>query len=201
VLAFIWMYLLVREIGEEGSSVSRAALAEEIFPGLASRAQRERLRDRLRDARQYLPPRIAASVVVTGDTVSFDVRGWAIDALQLRTAARRAREGEPGSVSDGQDRWQGVLLPEWEELAVVTEGRGSSGELIEQLRLDLEGDLVGLLAVDAEAELTAGRAEAAVRLAERARTLRPDREDVRRVLTRAYAETGRHEAADTVRDE
>ncbi len=59
----------------------------------------------------------------------------------------------------------------------------------------MEGSLVDALLVAVNQLLTLGDAAAAVRIAERASAVRPDREDVRNGLARAYAQAGRHGAA------
>lgn len=112
-------------------------LVEEVFPGLPSQTQRERLRDRLRDIRTDLPESLANSIVQGNDAVGFDPTGWAIDALELRGLARTASsaplESPLGSGSGLEHRWSGTLLQEWEDLERVTEGRGASHELIGDL--------------------------------------------------------------------
>jgi DNA-binding SARP family transcriptional activator len=63
------------------------------------------------------------------------------------------------------------------------------------LRLEIEASLVDVLTTAAEWLLRLGDAVTAVRIAEWASSLRPDREDVRSSLMRAYAQAGRHQAA------
>jgi hypothetical protein len=159
-------------------------LAEEVFPGLPSQTQRERLRDRLRDIRTDLPESLANSIVQGNDAVGFDPTGWAIDALELRGLARTASsaplESPLGSGSGLEHRWSGTLLQEWEDLERVTEGRGASHELIGDLRLEMEGSPVDALLVAVNQLLTLGDAAAAVRIAERASAVRPDRTSLHR---------------------
>ena len=199
VVAFIWVYLLALEIQRPGSRTTRAALADEVFPGLPSQTQRERLRDRLRDIRAGLPESLANCIIQGNDAVGFDPTGWAIDALELRDLAAANSvvqvAAQPGTAADLEHRWPGTLLMEWEDLERVTEGRGSSHEMIDQLRLDMERSLADALQAAVKHLLTIGDAPTAVRLAERAIALRPDREDLRQSLARAYAQAGRHGAA------
>jgi hypothetical protein len=199
VVAFIWVFLLAHEIRHPGARLSRASLAEEVFPGLPSQTQRQRLRDRLRDIREALPPAVGAAVVQVGDAIGFDPVGWSVDAVDLQRLALAMRT----SASDhGRDlwltfeqRWNGEFIPEWEELEAITEGRGTSHEFIAELRVELEAALVDTLNVAVARLLVVGDAVTAIRVAERASNLRPDREDVRNILARAYAQAGRHQAA------
>lgn len=195
VVAFIWVYLLALELQRPGSRMTRATLAEEVFPGLPSQTQRERLRDRLRDIRTDLPESLANCIVQGTDAVGFDPSGWAIDALELRDVYRTETSAPPDLGIGLEHRWSGTLLQEWEDLERVTEGRGASHELIADLRLEMEGALVDALLVAAKQLLTLSDSAAAVRVAERASTMRPDREDVRNGVARAYAQAGRHGAA------
>ena len=195
VVAFIWVYLLALEIRNPGARTTRGALADEVFPGLPSQTQRERMRDRLRDIRSNLPESLANCIVQGTDGVGFDPTGWAIDAVQLRDLPLTASPLSP-DVQDGLERrWTGTLLQEWEDLERVTEGRGASHELIGDLRLEMEGSIVDALLTAVNQLLRLSDANAAVRLAERASALRPDREDARNSLARAYAQAGRHDAA------
>jgi DNA-binding SARP family transcriptional activator len=199
VVAFIWIYLLALEIQRPGARTTRAALADEVFPGLPTQTQRERLRDRLRDIREALPEPLATCVVQTGEAIGFDPTGWAIDVLELRDLAGASRATplatNPGGAASLERRWRGTLFQEWEDLERVTEGRGASHELIDELRLEMETSLVEVLQRGVNLLLTLGDAPAAVRLAERAIELRPGREDLRKGLARAYAQAGRHDAA------
>ena len=199
VIAFIWVYLLALELQRPGFRLTRAALAAEVFPGLPGHAQRERLRDRLRDIRTDLPEALANCVVQGADAIGFDPSGWTIDALELREVAQKVRSESPGTIAGGwagaEHRWSGTLLQEWEDLEKVTEGRGASHDLITDLRFELEGMVVDVSTAAAARLLVLGDAATAVRIAERASTLRPDREDVHHVLARAYAQAGRHNAA------
>ena len=202
VVAFIWMYLLALEIQRPGTRTSRAVLAAEIFPGLPSQTQRERLRDRLRDIRTDLPESLASSVLQVGEAIAFEPSRWDIDAVELRGLAHGARSSSIESVTsrsaDLERAWSGVFLQEWEDLERVTEGRGTSHEFIADLRVELEASLVDTLMVGVERLLSLGDAAEAVRVAQRANDVRPDREDVRNGLARAYAQAGRHSAADSV---
>ena len=202
VVAFIWVYLLALEIQRPGARTTRAALADEVFPGLPSQTQRERLRDRLRDIREALPEPLASCVAQEDDAVGFDPSGWAIDALELRDLAGAIRVAPLathfGGAAGLERRWRGTLLQEWEDLERVTEGRGASHELIDELRLAMEGAIVDVLHATANELLTLGDPAASIRLAERAIGLRPDREDLRQGLARAYAQAGRHDAADSL---
>ena len=199
VVAFIWVYRLALEIQRPGSRTTRAALADEVFAGLPSQTQRERLRDRLRDIRAALPEPLANCIVQANDAVGFDPTGWAVDAVELRDTARGLSAAPPrtqlGNAADLERRWLGTLLQEWEDLERVTEGRGASHELISDLRVELEASLVDVLLAGAASLRTLGDVDATVRLAERAAALHPDREDVRGALQRAYAQAGRHTAA------
>jgi Tetratricopeptide repeat len=199
VVAFIWVYLLAHEIRRPDARIPRAGLAEEVFPGLPSQTQRDRLRDRLRDIRTALPPILSECIVQTGEAVGFDAGGWSVDAIDLVRLAQLSRTAPPGDIPGGwasvERQWSGEFIPEWEDLERITEGRGTSHELIGEIRTSLEGALVDTLNVGIGQLLVLGDTGAAIRIAERARALRPDREDVRNNLARAYSQAGRHQAA------
>jgi hypothetical protein len=199
VVAFIWVYLLAHEIRRPDARMPRAGLAEEVFPGLPSQTQRDRLRDRFRDIRTALPPALSECIVQSGDAVGFDARGWSVDAIDLVRLAQLSRTAPPGDIPGGwasvERQWSGEFIPEWEELERITEGRGTSHELIDELRIELDGALVDTLNAGVGQLLVLGDTGAAVRIAERASALRPDREDVRNNLARAYSQAGRHQAA------
>ena len=199
VVAFIWVYLLAHVIRRPDARIPRAGLAEEVFPGLPSQTQRDRLRDRLRDIRTALPSPLSECIVQSGDAVGFDARGWSVDAIDLVRLAQLSRTAPaheiPGGWPSIEHQWSGEFIPEWEDLERITEGRGTSHELIGELRISLEGALVDTLNVGVGQLLVLGDTGAAVRIAERASALRPDREDVRNNLARAYSQAGRHQAA------
>src|SRR5207247_106625 len=61
VASFVWLYLLARAIRNPRDVISRADLADEVFPGLDSKQQRTRLRQRLSDFQSSVPPPLANS--------------------------------------------------------------------------------------------------------------------------------------------
>jgi len=57
VIAFIWLYLLVRELTDPDFEISRGSFADELTPGLPVEKQLNRLRDRLDDMVHRESPR------------------------------------------------------------------------------------------------------------------------------------------------
>src|SRR5439155_24419050 len=90
VASFVWLYLLARAIRNPRDVISRAALADEVFPGLDPKQQRTRLRQRLSDFQSSVPAPLANTIVTEGERMRFNLQGLAIDAMKLRTCASAA---------------------------------------------------------------------------------------------------------------
>src|SRR5581483_9511895 len=74
VIAFIWLYLLVRALTDPELDLDRAAFADEFTPGMSTDKQLKRLRDRLDDmAHRDLPPALHSRLRVTRKSVRLDL--------------------------------------------------------------------------------------------------------------------------------
>jgi hypothetical protein len=211
VLAFLWLYLLVRALLNPRDRVMRTELADELTPGLATEKQRKRLTDRLWDMQHGdLPKPLADRVVIEqDDSVRLDLTRCTLDLLRLQTLATECASKNgllPPDLADEAlrmlDAVQGEFLPGWDQLEnEVTGGRGTAGDLVRDLRQRAEGARVDLLGALAANYLDRRDAARAVPLLEQALESRPDREDVARKLHAAYLETGQvARAADLQRD-
>src|SRR5450759_1539046 len=167
VIAFIWLYLLLRSLTNPKDRVMRADLADELTPGMSPDKQRTRLRNRLSNM----------------------LNGWL-------PAECVAKEGilSPNLVDDATvllDGSAGEFLPGWEQLEKEVNGaRGAAGDLVRQLRQRAETariDLMGALAANLIARQEPSRA---IPLLEQALERQPGREDLARKLRAAYLETG-----------
>jgi DNA-binding SARP family transcriptional activator len=205
VIAFIWLYLLLRALTNPKDRVMRAELADELTPGMSPEKQRTRLRNRLSNMLNgTLPAPLAARMVVDLDeSVRLDLNQCSIDLLRLEEMAAEcvAKEGilSPNLIDDATvllDGSAGEFLPGWEQLEKEVNGaRGAAGDLVRQLRQRAETariDLMGALAANLIARQEPSRA---IPLLEQALERQPDREDLARKLRAAYLETGQHTRA------
>jgi DNA-binding SARP family transcriptional activator len=211
VIAFIWLYLLLRALTSPKDRVMRADLADELTPGMPPEKQRSRLRNRLSNMLNgMLPAPLAVRMVVDHDeTVRLDLTQCSIDLLRLEEMAAEcvAKEGmlSPALVDEATallDESSGEFLPGWEQLENGVNGaRGAAGDLVRQLRQRAETariDLMGALAANYIARQEPSRA---IPLLEQALERQPDREDLARKLRTAYLTTGQMaRAADLQRD-
>jgi DNA-binding SARP family transcriptional activator len=200
VLAFVWLYLLVRALLNPKDRVMRTELADELTPGLAPERQRKRLRDRLSDMlRGDLPKPLADRIVIEqDDSLRLDLSRCTVDLVRLRSLAAEcaARDGLllPDLAAEAHgvlNAVQGELLPGWDQLERdVTGGRGTAGDLVRELRRRAEEAQIDLLGAIASNHLARREPAAAVPLLEQALERAPDREDLARKLRAAYLETG-----------
>jgi DNA-binding SARP family transcriptional activator len=120
----------------------------------------------------------------------------------LRIAAECSAKSGMLSPDEAKEAFQilagtdGEFLPEWDRLEdQVTAGRGSAGELVQQLRTRAEDARIDILTCLAANHLARREAERAIPLLERALERRPDREGVARTLIAAYMEAGQLQRA------
>jgi hypothetical protein len=92
VIAFIWLYLLVRALTDPELEISRGSFADEFTPGMSVDKQLKRLRDRLDDmVHRDLPEELFSRLKVTRKHVRLDLSKVSIDIV----ASRRWREPAP----------------------------------------------------------------------------------------------------------
>jgi DNA-binding SARP family transcriptional activator len=211
VIAFIWLYLLLRSLTSPKDRVMRADLADELTPGMSPEKQRTRLRNRLSNMLNgWLPAPLAARVVVDHDeSVRLDLTQCSIDLLRLEEMAAEcvAKEGmlSPDLVDDATvllDESAGEFLPGWEQLEKEVNGaRGAAGDLVRRLRQRAETARIDLMAALAANHIARQEPSRAIPLLEQALERQPDREDLARKLRTAYLATGQMtRAADLQRD-
>jgi DNA-binding SARP family transcriptional activator len=210
VLIVLWLYLLARALRSPRDSISRAALADELFPGLDPERQRARLRDRLSDLQNLLPPPLAGCILAEGDRVRFELSQCDVDVQRLRSA------GESLAISQGMvdpallaqaekvvaSIGDGEFLPEWEAYeAKLTGGRSGTSEVIDQVRAAVHRSLTDLLVGLAEAHLARRQTDLAIPLLERAHHAQPDHEGAAKQLIAAYLLTGQTSRAEAIKKE
>jgi hypothetical protein len=197
IAAFIWLYMLARLVAGGDARISRAGLADEVYPRLDTSTQKQRLRGQLRDI-QHLPEALARRLRVDGELVSLELDGCDVDALSLHRLASSCRDST--ILSRSLQRKVGVLLgsvgtglflPGWEDLEHrVTGGRSAAGAVINAARQQVSDDRADLGVVMAQTKLAAGQPAEAARLLEDALVGAPHREDVAKLLIRACLHAG-----------
>jgi hypothetical protein len=208
VLSFIWLYLLVRAARSPGDRITRAALADEVSPGLDPERQRERLRGRLRDL-QRLPGPLSERLQVDEQFVSLDLSGCRFDAAHVVALAKECRD-KPGllpyalvgEVEVALAESSGEFLPAWDELEQrITGQRGGAGEIVAEVRQQVAAAGVDLLAALGAHYLARREPQRAVTQLEEALRRRPDREDLAMKLAAAYQESGQIRRAEQLTQE
>jgi hypothetical protein len=208
VLSFIWLYLLVQSARRPGHRITRAALADEVSPGLDPERQRERLRGRLRDL-QRLPGPLSERLQVDEQFVSLDLSGCRFDAAHVVALAKECRD-KPGllppafveEVQRALAESSGEFLPVWDELERrITGQRGAAGELVAEVRQEVAAAGVDLLAALGAHHLARRDPQRAVAQFEEALRRRPDRGDVATRLAAAYQDSGQLRRAEQLSNE
>jgi len=160
VIAFIWLYLLVRALTDPGLEISRGSFADEFTPGMPVEKQLKRLRDRLDDmVHRDLPEELFSRLKVTRKHDRLKMSKVSIDIVRLKEVARAC------SMTDGilprdlmneaatiLEETEGEFLPGWEQIEhEANGGRGASAEHVRSLRELAETarvDLTGALAAN-----------------------------------------------------
>jgi hypothetical protein len=160
MLAFIWLYLLVRRLLEPAGWVQRSAFAEEFSPGLSVKRQGKPLRDRVGDiVRRDLPEVLASRLTVDRQAMRLELSNCSIDVVRLQEVARQCADQKGMLASDlvaearrMLDETEGEFLPGWEEIeAEANGGQGAAKEYVRALREAAETarvDLMGALAAN-----------------------------------------------------
>ena len=209
VLAFLWLYLLVRRLRFPQDSITRVSLADELSPGLDGSTQRSRLRGRLSELRNQLPPSLGKRVEVSGERISLDLTDCDVDLTRLLEASQSYR-GARGVLSGEQLAGiesllagaEGIFLPDWDDLEQHVNGaRGGAGEVVADLRLRVATAQASLLRSLGEGHLAHANPAAAILSLERALALVPDDEPVARSLVSACLQSGHLARAEDLRKE
>lgn len=198
VLAFMWLYLLVRWLTASKDRMPRPDFAEELTPGMSREKQGTRLRNRLSNiGNGALPASLATRVDDDGESVKLDLSGCSIDLLRLEELAAEclAKEGMlslelAADAARLLDATAGELLPGWEQLEnSVTGGRGAAGVFVRALRVRAESARITLMGALAANHLARQQPGQAIPLLEQALERQPDRDDLARKLRMAYLQT------------
>ena len=203
MLAFIWLYLFVRRLLEPEGLVNRGAFAEEYSPGLSAPKQNKRLRGRLTDINEDLPPILSTRVVVDRLHLRLDLSNCSIDIVRLLEVAKLCSDQRgmlaPDLVAEARrmlEETEGELLHGWEDIESETNGgRGEAKDYIRALREVAETSRVNLMGALAADHLSRQEPRKAIPLLERGLEHQPEREDLARKLMAAYMETGQHTRA------
>jgi DNA-binding SARP family transcriptional activator len=204
VASFLWLYTLARALRNPKDFPSRPALADEVFPNLDPKQQRTRLRQRLSDMQNSLPPAIGRCLVSDGERVRFDLSACSVDLLQLReatTALASTKTALDGAQLENLESLavaigDGAFLPEWEALeAKVTAGQGSAISVIETVRADVERCRAALLVAISDGHLARNQPTLAIPYLERVNRFHPENEPAAKKLIAAYLETGQPDRA------
>lgn len=205
VTGFMWLYLLAREVRKPGDQLTRTAITDEVAPRVNN--PRGRLRGYLHDLSQ-LPEPTGRMVRVEDELIGFDLGGVDADFVQLRDLAKRIREAQ-GSLDDelldkGKtlllELGDGEFLPGFEDMEKrVTKGRGSAGQIVAEVRVQIDTMRADLAVAVGEALLDRGQASIAAALLEPIVKRAEDRDDVARTLSTALRELGQHGRAAEIR--
>lgn len=207
VLGFLWLYLLARSVWKPGDRITRAALIDEVAHGVKD--PRSRLRGYLNDLGD-LPQPIGGMVKTKAndELVGFDLDGVDADYAELSALAQHIRESKPSVTEDVIKRAQVVLtelgsdefLPGFEEIEKrATKGRGIAGQIVAEVRVQIDTVRADVAVAVGEALLDRGQAAQAVALLEPIVKRSDDRDDVARTLSAALRELGQHDRAAEVR--
>jgi hypothetical protein len=205
VTGFIWLYLLAREVRKPGDQLTRTAITDEVAPRVND--PRGRLRGYLHDL-SHLPEPTGQMVRVEDELIGFDLGGVDADFVQLRDLVKRVRETN-GSLDDellhkGQtfllELGDGEFLPGFEDMEKrVTKGRGSAGQIVAEVRVQIDTMRADLAVAVGEALLDRGQASLAAAVLEPIVKRAEDRDDVARTLSTALRELGQHGRAAEIR--
>jgi hypothetical protein len=199
--AFVWLRLLVAAIQDPGRPVARDQLGREASPNLDRETQLKQVRNTIQRLRE-LPPALGECIRVLPQTMSFDLSGRQVDAVDLLEVAKQSagRTILGGMLlaraQEAIESSSGVFLPEFESVEDLATGRHPTcTELIQGLRAELVAKRLGLIGLVADSHLQAGRAAEAVDLLEPAFQANPDQAALRARLINAYVRAGRADAA------
>ena len=209
VQCFFWLHLLAREARKPGDRITRAALADELFPGLDPEQQRDRLRKRLNEVQSSLPAPLARRVKPEGEYIWLDLADCSFDVrwvLQLASDAAAAGELLPDPLLQEIERALPLaaeeFLPGWEEIERrVTGARGVAGEVVTEVRADLARAHVTLLVAVAGSYQASQQPNRGVPYLEEALRRHPEDESIAHKLVLAYEKSGLVKKALKLREE
>jgi len=207
-LEFLVSYLIARQLAGGHAAADRAAIADEIAPGIDPSSQKDRLRKQIHEL-AATDPVFKEIVHANRARVWIDLKRIDLDAIRLLSLAEklRARSGmidsrQAESIQAMLASTTGEFLSGFSDLEQdVTEARGSAGELVRELRSEIAGAFADLALALADYCNALDQPARAIPYLAGARRDRADRQDLARALVVAYLRTGQTAAADQVRHE
>jgi hypothetical protein len=205
VLGFLWLYLLARSVRTPGDRVTRASITDEVAHGVTD--PRGRLRGYLRDLSR-LPEPLGSMVKVDDEMIGFELGENDADFARLKSLTLRVRQADGTLDEDLLARGQALLLelgdgdflPGFEDMEKrVTQGRGVAGQVVAEVRVQIDGMRADVAGVLAKALLDRGQAAHAVSLLEPIVARSLERDDLARTLINALRDSGQHTRAAEVR--
>jgi len=202
VIGFLFIYLLARSVRSAGDRLLRTAIANEVAYGVSD--QRGRVRGYLRDLTR-LPQPLGSMVKIDDELVGLDLAGCDVDFDRMRRLAARMRQTD-GHLDDElmtaarrliDELGEGEFLPAFEEMEKrATQGRGEAGDIVRDLRVQIDNIRADIAESLARALVYRGQAAQAVALLDPVNLRSQEREDVARTLIKALRESGQHARAE-----
>jgi len=206
-LHFLFAFLLARAVGGHGSAIDRAALADEVAPGIASRRQRDRLRKQLYNLQSALGAPFEGLLQINNVRVALDFSGVDVDFVGLENLSRLVRQ-RPGlidpqladAVRELLEATAGAeFLAGFSELEhQITAGRGTAALAVDAARAAIAGWQADLALALAEHHEAAGRPQASIAPLRTVLGQSPQRQDLARRLVSAYLQTGQNAQANEI---
>lgn len=210
VAAFMWQYLLAREVRRPGDRITRAAFADLMFPRLTPDRQRKGLRGRLDQLRRAQPAVVLQQIRSEGEYLRLDITGCDLDVRRVLNLAERVRSVRDDELSQALmdevemmlSRSAGEFLPDWEETERRA-GADDSGatEVVSDVRNMVVAAYLMLASALADGYLTRRQPDRAITHLVEALRRRPERPELARKLARVYEQAGLWRRAAEIRGE
>lgn len=202
VMGFVWRRVLVAEVMDRKSPLTRDEASREANPGYDRETQLKRLRNLLHQGLPELPDALRGRIVAEPKVLRFDMTDCRVDAIDLLevVAESAGRSLLPPALAARArrviDASKGVFLPEFETVEdLATNNRPTCTDLIRDLRVQLSAKRLALAIVLADTYLDGKRPEQAIAILEAVRREQPDRSDLTQRLANAYRLAGREAEA------
>jgi hypothetical protein len=208
LLAFIWLYLLARAIRWPNDALARSALADELAPKLAASEQAKRLKRQVWDLKHDLPAALRDLVRADRHSVALDLSAVELDVFELRELDRALQSAGPVIKPDLAKQIQALLerlsdadfLPAFDDLEEkITGAAGSAGQVVRDVRQEVDSLRANLAIALADAESLGGRPDRAIAVLERALRRAEGRPDLADRLVALCARNGHVERAAELR--
>ena len=205
VIGFLWLYLLARSVRTPGDRITRGSVTDEVAHGVSD--PRGRLRGYLRDLTR-LPEPLGSMVKVDDEMIGFELGDNEADFARLKSLVVRVRQAngtlDEDLIAQGQallsDLGDGDFLPGFEDMEKrVTQGRGVAGQVVAEVRVQIDGMRADVANALAKALLDRGQAPLAVSMLEPLVAKSIERDDLARTLINALRDSGQHTRAAEIR--